>query len=96
MTPRRSTRKRMKKISNAHFLVHSHEFMADLETPVSLFLKISEGSKSAFLLESVEQGETLGRYSFLGFRPEAVYSLYEDHWVIEAGGKKKKVPFSDP
>src|SRR6478672_9486616 len=42
------------------------EIVADLLTPVSAFLKIAEHSDYAFLLESVEGGEHVGRYSFLG------------------------------
>ncbi len=44
------------------------EMVADLETPVSAFLKINKGGKS-FLLESVEGGERLARYSFIGTEP---------------------------
>ncbi|MDP2743779.1 MAG: anthranilate synthase component I [Dehalococcoidia bacterium] len=44
------------------------ELPADLETPVSVFLKIS-GKAPCFLLESVEKGERLGRYSFIGMNP---------------------------
>ena len=47
------------------------EILADLETPVSAFLKIDDGG-DAFLLESVEGGEKWGRYSFLGVAPEQV------------------------
>ena len=43
--------------------------MADLLTPVSAFLAISRGEQDAFLLESVERGEQIGRYTFLGARP---------------------------
>ena len=43
--------------------------MADLLTPVSAFLAISRGEENAFLLESIERGEQIGRYSFLGARP---------------------------
>lgn len=43
--------------------------MADLLTPVSAFLAISRGEEHAFLLESVERGEQIGRYTFLGVRP---------------------------
>src|SRR5262249_26316648 len=43
--------------------------MADLLTPVSAFLGISAGEQEAFLLESVEGGERIGRYTFLGVRP---------------------------
>jgi len=49
------------------------EVLADLETPVSAFLKLKRGSYS-FLLESVEQEERTGRYSFLGTEPELVLS----------------------
>jgi anthranilate synthase component 1 len=47
------------------------EIVADLETPVSAFLKISHGGYS-FLLESVEGGERLARYSFIGTEPYRV------------------------
>ncbi len=44
------------------------EIVADLETPVSAFLKIRQGGYS-FLLESVEGGQRLARYSFIGIDP---------------------------
>lgn len=47
------------------------EIMADLETPVSAYLKIARGDYS-FLLESVEGGEQLARYSFIGTEPALV------------------------
>jgi len=49
------------------------EIKADLETPVSAYLKIAHGSYS-FLLESVEGGERLARYSFLGTEPAQIIS----------------------
>lgn len=49
----------------------SRELMADLETPVSAFLKIQRGGPS-FLLESVEGGQRMARYSFLGTEPSRV------------------------
>src|SRR6202012_4519094 len=42
---------------------------ADLETPVSAFLRVAAHEPEAFLLESVEGGETIGRYTFIGIRP---------------------------
>ena len=48
-----------------------HEIMADLETPVSAYLKIARGNHS-FLLESVEGGEHIARYSFIGTEPSLV------------------------
>ena len=47
------------------------EITADLETPVSAFLKVRTG-KYSFLLESVEGGERLARYSFIGTQPYRV------------------------
>jgi anthranilate synthase component 1 len=47
------------------------EILADLETPVTAFLKIARGSHS-FLLESVEGGERMARYSFIGTEPYRV------------------------
>jgi anthranilate synthase component 1 len=48
-----------------------HTFVADTETPVSAYLKLRGGGPS-FLLESAEQGQKVGRWSFLGFKPRAV------------------------
>ena len=45
---------------------------ADLETPVSVFLKLFRADEAAFLLESVEGGEQVGRYSFIGVNPSKI------------------------
>ncbi len=45
--------------------------LADLDTPVSIYLKLRAAGMAAFLLESVEGGEQVGRYSFLGVNPRA-------------------------
>lgn len=47
---------------------------ADLETPVSVYLKLAQAGEASFLLESVEGGEQLARYSFLGVNPQAIIS----------------------
>jgi anthranilate synthase component 1 len=47
--------------------------VADLETPVSVFLKLADGKDNAFLLESVQGGETRGRYSIVGLNPDLVW-----------------------
>ena len=51
-----------------------HTFIADCETPVSAFLKL-RGDGPSFLLESAEQGQRVGRWSFLGFRPRATIRM---------------------
>src|SRR3954466_14688756 len=62
------------------------EIMADLLTPVSAFLKIAEHSDYAFLLESVEGGEQVGRYSFLGKDPFLVLRGRAGNTTIEQAG----------
>ena len=50
----------------ANLIPVTREFAADLETPVSVYLKLMEEPGASFLLESVEGGEQVGRYSFVG------------------------------
>src|SRR5215213_536237 len=47
--------------------------VADLETPVSAFLKVAGGRANSFLFESVEGGATRGRYSIIGLEPDLVW-----------------------
>ena len=53
------------KYDGKSYIALGREIYVDLETPVSIFLKVSNG-KNSFLLESVEGGESIGRYSFIG------------------------------
>jgi anthranilate synthase component I len=46
---------------------------ADLDTPVSLMLKLAEAKKDSFMLESVTGGETRGRYSIVGMKPDLIW-----------------------
>jgi anthranilate synthase component 1 len=62
------------------------EIMADLLTPVSAFLKIAEHSDYAFLFESVEGGEQVARYSFLGKDPFLVLRSRDGKTVMERSG----------
>ncbi len=58
----------------------THSFIEDCETPVSAFLKL-RGDGPAFLLESAEQGQQVGRWSFIGWRPRRVV-----RWSLADGG----------
>ncbi len=49
--------------------------IADLETPVSVYLKLAQTGETSFLLESVEGGEQVSRYSFLGVNPKGIISV---------------------
>jgi len=62
------------------------EIVADLFTPVSAFLKIAEDADYAFLLESVEGGEHVGRYSFLGKDPFLILRARGSTTTIERAG----------
>jgi anthranilate synthase component 1 len=66
------------------------EIVADLLTPVSAFLKIAEHSDYAFLLESVEGGEHVGRYSFLGKDPFLILHATDGKTVIERAGQREE------
>jgi anthranilate synthase component 1 len=63
------------------------EIVADLLTPVSAFLKIAEHSDYAFLLESVEGGEHVGRYSFLGKDPFLILRSRGGKTIVERAGQ---------
>ncbi len=53
--------------------------VSDLETPVSAYLKLAGRRHYAFLLESVEGGEQLGRYSIIGMKPDAIWRAFGSH-----------------
>jgi len=73
------------------------EIVADLLTPVSAFLKIAEHADYAFLLESVEGGEHVARYSFLGKDPFLILTSRAGKTIIERGGTttESEKPFID-
>ena len=59
-------------------------FSADLLTPVSAYLRISQGARYSFLLESVEGGEKIARYTFAGANPEEVFRYAGGACVLES------------
>src|SRR5215216_7769259 len=63
------------------------EIVADLLTLVSAFLKIAEHSDYAFLLESVEGGEHVGRYSFLGKDPFLILRSRAGKTIVDRAGQ---------
>jgi anthranilate synthase component 1 len=56
--------------------------VADLETPVSAFLKLSDGRAVSCLLESIEGGAARGRYSIIGLMPDVVWRTFGDRAEI--------------
>ena len=63
------------------------EVLADMETPVSAYRKIAGDAPNSFLLESVEGGERLARYSFLGTDPFLIFRSKENTATITEGGQ---------
>src|SRR6202142_3536339 len=63
---------------------------ADLLTPVSAFLAVAAGETDAFLLESVEGGEKIGRYTFLGVRPFLRLESRGDQITIKRGRRVER------
>ena len=70
-----------------NFVPVCKEIVADLLTPVSAFLKVAEHADYAFLLESVEGGEHVGRYSFLGKDPFLVLRTTGGVVTVERAGE---------
>jgi anthranilate synthase component 1 len=67
---------------------------ADLETPIGAFLRLDDGSTPAYLLESVEGGERLGRYSFLGVGPRRLLEVRDGTARIQE--RPLRMPRYDP
>ena len=59
-------------------------FSADLLTPVSAYLRIAQGARYSFLLESVEGGEKIARYTFAGANPEELFRYANGACVLES------------
>ena len=74
----------------------SVEMWADEETPISIFRKLADDLDYAFLLESAEGGETVGRYSFIGLRPVAIFEGRDGQGIVRRGSTSRSVPFKDP
>src|SRR6266513_1222513 len=64
----------------------TRRLLADIETPLSAYRKI-RGADESFLFESVEGGEHLGRYSFIGCNPRAIVRQTGNNVVVLEGGR---------
>lgn len=72
------------------------EVLADLETPVSAFLKIAGDRPGSFLLESVTGGQNVGRYSFIGTDPYLTLRFNQGVAQAIQGGYKQTLRYNDP
>ncbi len=70
--------------------------VADLETPVSAYLKLSEGRRNGFLLESVEGGAVRGRYSLIGVDPDLIWRCHGDRAETNRNALADPDAFGEP
>src|SRR5215470_10892594 len=68
--------------------------VADLETPVSAFIKIAGGRAMSFLLESVEGGAVRGRYSVIGLDPDLIWRTIGTRAEINRSARTKPADFT--
>src|ERR1700747_328654 len=80
------------KLARTHTLVPlSRTLTADLETPVTAFLRLAADEPECFLLESVEGGENVGRYTFIGIQPYRKIVSWGKKIEITEKGKTRQV-----
>ncbi len=69
--------------TGAKHLIH-RVLVADTQTPVSVYLKLTEGQKNCFLLESVEGGEVRGRFSVIGIKPDLIWRCRNNYAEVNS------------
>lgn len=69
--------------------------LADLETPVSVFMKLTQSSQVYFMLESVEGGEKVGRYSFIGVNPRGIITFKDNVVSNTVDGKTETTTLAE-
>ncbi len=89
-TSKRLLRYGISTLAREHTLVPvTRTVAADLETPVSAFLRVAAEEPEAFLLESVEGGEQVGRYTFIGIRPYKKMTAKGGRITVVEGRKRR-------
>jgi len=82
-------------LARSHRTIPVYErILADLLTPISAFMRISQGAQHAFLFESVEKGSRYARYSFLGRNPRKIISSIQGSTFVS--DKDKRVSIDQP
>ncbi|MEW6535723.1 MAG: anthranilate synthase component I [Candidatus Auribacterota bacterium] len=82
---------------NGNLIPVYKELLGDMETPLSIYRKLALNEKNAFLMESVERNEHIGRYSFIGTNPRAIVKIHLDSIeIIENGNSAFHSLTADP
>ena len=86
-----------KRLARSHNVIPVfREIVVDQITPVSVYDRLHKKEPYSFLLESVEGGDRLGRYSFVGQRPEATFVCKNRQAVYRQGGRERSWPVTNP
>ena len=86
-----------KRLSRAHNVIPVYrEILVDRVTPVSAYEHLQRDERHSFLLESVEGGDRLGRYSFAGQRPQATFVCQNNRITYRQQGSERSWPVSNP
>ncbi|GAB4574561.1 MAG: anthranilate synthase component I [Anaerolineae bacterium] len=93
LTPDRETARQL--FAQGDLVPVYRTLLADLETPVSVYLKLAQAGAYSFLLESVEGGEQVGRYSFLGVNPRGLITVKEGIVTRTVDGESTTRPLRD-
>ncbi|MGB9147769.1 MAG: anthranilate synthase component I [Acidobacteriaceae bacterium] len=92
MRPSLPGRAEFLRLARSHTLVPLYRTLtADLETPVSAFLRLAAAEPECFLLESVEGGERLGRYTYIGIRPSRRIVSHGREIDVTENGKTRRI-----
>src|SRR2546428_6545961 len=84
----------VRELAREHTLIPlRHSFIDDCETPVSAYLKL-RGEGPSFLLESAEQGQRFGRWSFLGVQQRAVMRLERGRLTVDGQARDQEDPYA--
>ena len=75
-------------------VVHAR-LAADLDTPVSLMLKLAEAGQNSFMLESVTGGEVRGRFSVVGMKPDLIWDCRGRHSRINRQARFDETAFEE-
>src|SRR5213080_4619504 len=83
----------VRELARGHTLVPlRHTFIDDIETPVSAYLKL-RGEGPSFLLESAEQGQRFGRWSFLGVQPRSLIRMQDGVLTVDGEPRASDDPY---
>src|SRR5436853_471272 len=80
-----------REVANGNVVAVTRSVLADLQTPLGAFMRIAGDASHAFLLESIEGGERVARYSFLGANPVMIARSRGRETIVQRDGQREVV-----